>query len=182
MYDPSSTMHQLFRAAASFFAQHSRGRSSFYLHNYFTSLESLHTSHQPIFKMAMMAPVDLKERLEVLLWQEMSSYLTHDYIGTFQRKERMNLPPVSNVPTSRYPTQDASAFGLAGEWSSGEQIKEHWREIICEWAYNCKLPLVDPGDYNNAFPLLLLVQANSRSYLTLSTTIPQYPANSGRSL
>ena len=88
----------------------------------------------------MTAPSDLKERLEVLFWQEMTSYATHDYIGAFQR--RGILPPPSNFPTSRSPTQDASAFGLEGDWTPGELIKEHWREIICEWAYNCTLLIV----------------------------------------
>ena len=98
------------------------------------------TTHHPT--MASTAPVDLKERLEVLFWQEMASYRTHDYIGAFQRREMINLSPPSNIPSSRYPTQDASAFGLEGDWSQGEQIKEHWREIICEWAYNCELLFV----------------------------------------
>lgn len=92
--------------------------------------------------MASTAPIDLKERLEVLFWQEMSSYKTHDYIGAFQRRQMSSFSPPSTVPSSRYPTQDASAFGLEGEWTEGEQIKEHWREIICEWAYNCKLVFV----------------------------------------
>ena len=86
------------------------------------------------------APVDLRERLEVLFWQEMTSYKTEDYLGAFQKEENLgDVSRPSNLPTSRFPTQDATAFGLEGGCKSGEHIKEHWREIICEWAYNRKL-------------------------------------------
>ena len=86
--------------------------------------------------MASPVPVDLRERMEVLFWQETTSYKTVDYLSSF----RKNLQQPDRAPTNiQATTKTAISFGIEDDIaSSGDQIKEHWRDIICEWAYNCK--------------------------------------------
>lgn len=95
--------------------------------------------------MASAVPVDLRERMEVLFWQEMTSYKTEDYLSAF----RKNLQdPRSCAPNFQPATKTSASFGIEDDIaSSGEQIKEHWRDVICEWAYNRKLrKIVHPLD------------------------------------
>jgi len=77
-------------------------------------------------------PVDLRERLEVLFWQEMTGYQTHDYLAAFQASA--GSPSLG----SNHSAKDQMGEEVTSSSPPGEQIKEHWREIICEWAYNCK--------------------------------------------
>ena len=75
--------------------------------------------------------------MEVLFWQEMTAYKTVDYLSAF----RKNLQQPGGAPYNMQPTttKTSISFGIEDDIaSSGEQIKEHWRDIICEWAYNCK--------------------------------------------
>jgi len=83
----------------------------------------------------MAAPVlvDLRERLEVMFEQENEAYSTRDYINPFLGI----IPKLPPTNLSKIVTQGPSAFGLADDDTFGEKIKEHWREIICEWGYNC---------------------------------------------
>ena len=78
--------------------------------------------------------------MEVLFWQEMSSYKTTDYLTPFRigmEEAAGGIAAPSNSPTVA--TKTGACFGIQDDTtSSGEQIKEHWRDIICEWAYNCK--------------------------------------------
>lgn len=64
----------------------------------------------------------LRERLDVMFWQEVAQYRTSDYL--------------------EYPQQHLSSscgdFQLDGEGIMGEQ----WRTRMCEWAYQCKLTYV----------------------------------------
>ena len=76
--------------------------------------------------------------MEVLFWQEMTSYRTTDYLGAFRKGIEGRADEgiaASNAPA----TKTCTAFGIENDaTSSGERITEHWRDIICEWAYNCK--------------------------------------------
>ena len=89
--------------------------------------------------MSSAVPVDLRERLEVLFWQEITSYRTDDYLGAFRRSqvEVLANPPATNNEERVVFTGSSTAFGI-GDDAAGEQIKEHWRDVICEWAYNRK--------------------------------------------
>jgi Cyclin, N-terminal domain/Cyclin, C-terminal domain len=89
--------------------------------------------------MSCAVPVDLRERLEVLFWQEITSYRTNDYLRAFHITPLDDRHPTN--PERGAATIEASAsFGIADEAiSSGEQIKQHWRDVICEWAFNRKL-------------------------------------------
>ena len=80
-------------------------------------------------------PVDLRERMEVLFWQEMSSYKTEDYLAMFYTQR--GTPNLKFSDVHHYTAGD-EANGALGSGGPMETIKEHWREIICEWAYNCE--------------------------------------------
>lgn len=91
--------------------------------------------------------------MEVLFWQEMTSYKTEDYLSSFRKGLQAIGGVALNRPTA---TKSGISFGIEDDvTSSGDQIKEHWRDIICEWAYN----LVDhfdlPRDRVSVFANLL---------------------------
>ena len=109
----------------------------------------------------MISPADLKEPLEVLFWQEATCYRTDDYI------EMMKLHPCLDATMSAHhvevkkaasePDANDHLIGIADDAgpavdpissSSIDQqpkpqglIKEQWRDVMCEWAYNCKLEM-----------------------------------------
>jgi hypothetical protein len=88
--------------------------------------------------MSCAVPDDLSERLEVLFWQEITCYRTDDYLRAFHSTPLHDRPPTNRAKTTAI--EGGAPFGIAGETaSSGEQIKQHWRDVICEWAYNRKL-------------------------------------------
>ncbi|CAB9515480.1 diatom-specific cyclin [Seminavis robusta] len=104
--------------------------------------------------MSTTVPVDLRERMEVLFWQETTSYKVDDYLSAFRNTRQGEANVVgattngqnesSSTTTTTNMTSPPSFFGIGDEVTSpgDQQIKEHWREIICEWAYN----LVDHFD------------------------------------
>ena len=68
-------------------------------------------------------PTESQDRLEVLFRQEITFYLTSDYLGTLIQQ------------------QQASSTGAAGEdsestGSNPRMLNQHWREVMCEWAYH----------------------------------------------
>jgi len=110
--------------------------------------------------------VDASERLQVLLSQEENIYKTSDYLARMQIESPTVEPetdtPVSNgdgsfSPNSKKrkamsrveePTQLSLQGGkedssVVSEGSSASQINKHWREKICEWAYQGKLAITN---------------------------------------
>lgn len=66
------------------------------------------------------APIDLRERLDVLFYQEATSYKTEDYLR------------IAEAAAAK------AAVDEDGQTQKGETMTSYWREVICEWAYNCK--------------------------------------------
>jgi hypothetical protein len=109
--------------------------------------------------------VDANERLQVLLTQEETIYRTSDYLTRMQHdfsamdadatvpsddnnelspgspnKKRKSLTNSGDTSTgSSSPLQNGEAGHKSGDSNSNSQINKHWREKICEWAYQGKL-------------------------------------------
>lgn len=82
--------------------------------------------------------VDLSERIDVMLSQEMRFYTTDDYLNPdFQLK----LTPVSDADGFVPP---ATASLGSSTSTSSSTINEVWREKICEWSYQ----VVDHFDFS----------------------------------
>lgn len=105
--------------------------------------------------------VDASERLQVLLDQEATKYVTKDYISRMQqcvismdadapvpsddtddfspespsKKRKSPLSSPDDYSTNRESTQGQAAPGESSADGSSAQINKHWREKICEWAY-----------------------------------------------
>lgn len=83
-------------------------------------------------------PVDLRERMEVLFWQEMTSYKTEDYLSVFYSQSATE-GSTDIYLSAAIDAKNTKITGVDDDFRGAkEAIKEHWREIICEWAYNCK--------------------------------------------
>lgn len=84
--------------------------------------------------------VDLEERIEAMLRQEVGSYATIDYLAPeYQAK----LATVSDLDSVVVPqTTGGSASSSSSSSSSG--INEVWREKICEWSYQ----VIDHFDFS----------------------------------
>ena len=67
---------------------------------------------------------DLGERLKALLRQEATIYGTADY-----------MPSVSGIESSSTSSDD-EYYAVGGPLSN--QMNEHWRKKMCEWAYDGK--------------------------------------------
>jgi hypothetical protein len=97
--------------------------------------------------------VDACERLLVLLTQEERIYKTSDYLTRLQVLELDESTPTSS-PSSPKKRKSLENHGMdegdqedsperrcqtgasgSSEGSSASQINKHWREKICEWAY-----------------------------------------------
>ncbi len=77
--------------------------------------------------------VDLVERLNVLMDQEVFSYLPEDYLAPgFQKRLRDTHPEIHDLP---------SCSSISTSTSS---INEVWREKICEWSYQ----VIDHFDFS----------------------------------
>lgn len=106
--------------------------------------------------------VDASERLQVLLKQEATIYVTSDYLSRMQstkpmdaddtvpsdedsesspgspNKKRKSLSCLEETITNNpSPPGQTSADG-----SANSQINKHWREKICEWAYQGKFQMM----------------------------------------
>jgi hypothetical protein len=92
--------------------------------------------------------VDATERLTVLLTQEKQFYGTSDYLARMQGMAQDSLRPSSgealdadgSAPPSpkKRKSEDGSHADSASSSStdgSASVINKHWREKICEWAY-----------------------------------------------
>ena len=108
--------------------------------------------------------MDAPERLQVLLKQEVTFYQTTDYLTRMQVEretarlqsssplagsiEDETLSPNKKRKSIGNETQDSPNKHCASSPSgppdpSNSQINKHWREKICEWAYqgkHCHLP------------------------------------------
>lgn len=115
--------------------------------------------------------VDASERLQVLLDQEATKYVTKDYISRMQqcvismdadapvpsddtddfspespsKKRKSPLSSPDDYSTNRESTQGQAAPGESSADGSSAQINKHWREKICEWAYQGKLEAPKAG-------------------------------------
>ena len=74
-------------------------------------------------------PNECQDRLEVLYGQEVSFYLTSDYLSTLIHRQDNSL---NNNNSSK---SDASC--TTGS-SNSKMLNQHWREVMCEWAYHGK--------------------------------------------
>ena len=128
--------------------------------------------------------VDAAERLQVLLTQEENIYKTSDYLTRMQQASqslslattasRDDEPSPSKKRKSWSSLEDAaqqssgsgnieSSSGIDNDESSATQINKHWREKICEWAYqgefvkDPKAMLIDNNKKSDLIPLQLLI-------------------------
>ena len=84
--------------------------------------------------------VDATERLKVLLTQETDFYKTSDYLPRMQSLAKRNERPFDDaIPPS---PKKRKAEGCKeeeeptrAEMAVSTTINKHWREKICEWAY-----------------------------------------------
>jgi hypothetical protein len=104
--------------------------------------------------------VDAAERLEVLLKQETSHYLTFDYLSRMRSdptagkrdaaasgsKKRKSLFDEEANNSKASPTASNGTGVNAGcDESAASQISKQWREKICEWAYQGKEMTREPA-------------------------------------
>jgi len=103
--------------------------------------------------------VDATERLQVLLLQEATIYRTSDYLTRILKdaaiEASLGASSVSDdcgscpeSPSKKRKSQDSSAqsdvaqtnphYNTKSDESSYSGINTHWREKICEWAYQGK--------------------------------------------
>lgn len=70
-------------------------------------------------------PTESQDRLEVLFRQEITFYLTGDYLGQLiqQRQQQQQAATLST-------TDEGSSSG------GSKMLNQHWREVMCEWAYH----------------------------------------------
>ena len=64
---------------------------------------------------------DIEERLEVLFRQESSFYLTTDYLSTLIQQRA-----------------DGGDDDTSASSGGSKMLNQHWREVMCEWAYHGK--------------------------------------------
>src|SRR6056300_765322 len=97
--------------------------------------------------------VDAIERLSVLLTQEDASYKTLDYLSRLRQVAKDDLAEDGELMEDgrSSPPSPKKRKGDDGEYTEltadGEQcrgsspslINKHWREKICEWAYQGKI-------------------------------------------
>ncbi len=82
----------------------------------------------------MISPIDLHEKLQVLFWQETTFYRTADYLD-------VKVPTFVNtaaVDTAMDSSGAADPIPQEGIQQHRYCMGTHWREVMCEWAYNCK--------------------------------------------
>ena len=87
--------------------------------------------------------VDASERLQVLLSQEASIYKTTDYLSRMQLQAKMEAGGSTvDSPSKKRKSIDGETVHKSspsvasdGDGTSSTTINKHWREKICEWAY-----------------------------------------------
>lgn len=90
--------------------------------------------------------VDATERLKVLLTQENDFYMTSDYLPRMQNLAKRNERPfgtseddaIPPSPKKRKAEDCKEEEPTRSEMAVSNTINKHWREKICEWAYQGK--------------------------------------------
>lgn len=80
--------------------------------------------------------VDLQERMDAMLHQEVCCYKTEDYLAPHFQQQ------LSAVSANAFFSSSGSHSSKSS--SSASSINEIWREKICEWAYQ----VIDHFDYS----------------------------------
>jgi hypothetical protein len=83
--------------------------------------------------------VDLLERIDVMIEQELSAYKTVDYLSPEFQKKLIFIPEDDASPESSAPADLSTASS-----SASCNINEVWREKICEWSYQ----VIDHFDFS----------------------------------
>ena len=140
----------------------------------------------------MVDAVTCTERLQVLLAQDATHYRTTDYLSRMQAdrdaadqrdqdaslpgsKRRKSTTNTNDLPSSSNPDNNGESSSSNGSScnssasASSSHINKHWREKICEWAYQGKsenlcLLLSSASSIN----LTLLIQRTQQSSITLT--------------
>jgi len=87
--------------------------------------------------------VDLLERIDVLLKQELSNYRTEDYLDPAFQRRLQSTVTICHGPIIPKLEDNSSACSSSGS-SSVSGISELWREKICEWSYQ----VIDHFDFS----------------------------------
>lgn len=82
--------------------------------------------------------VDLLERIDVLLKQELTVYKTVDYLAPEYQNRLLSSPNPEGAVV------ETSSVGTSSSSSSISGINEFWREKICEWSYQ----VIDHFDFS----------------------------------
>jgi hypothetical protein len=138
--------------------------------------------------------VDASERLQVLLTQEANNYRTSDYLTRMQLGSRLmdadidapsddeSSPPSpskkrKSLSSLEHVAQPASVQEAAvrseektcgSDATSSTQINKHWREKICEWAYQGEFRNIDrpkraPATVSHSLPPFSSLQSSTIS-------------------
>ena len=70
-------------------------------------------------------PTETQDRLEVLYRQEASFYLTTDYLSELIQRQGKD-------------SKSDDGSNSSGASSNSKMLNQHWREVMCEWAYHGK--------------------------------------------
>lgn len=90
--------------------------------NAFNSTMSGSSSHH-----GLSYPTESQDRLEALFRQEMTFYLTSEYLSSLiQRRQQQQQQNPETAPSA----EEGSSNG------GSRMLNQHWREVMCEWAYH----------------------------------------------
>ena len=67
-------------------------------------------------------PTESQDRLEALFRQEITFYLTSDYLSALIQRRQQQQPEAA-------PEEGSNNGG-------SRMLNQHWREVMCEWAYH----------------------------------------------
>ena len=81
--------------------------------------------------------VDLIERIDTLLQQEVAGYRTVDYLSPEFQNKLLDRFSATSDPV-RVPAKSSLSTVSSTSSSSSSGISEQWREKICEWSYQGK--------------------------------------------
>jgi septum formation topological specificity factor MinE len=110
--------------------------------------------------------VDASERLQVLLSQEASIYRTSDYLARMQLQAKMDDTSANDSPSKKRKSidEDVQSSHSNGNGTSSTTINKHWREKICEWAYQGK-------SLNSTIAVSIVYQCTSDAQSLISSTV-----------
>ena len=76
-------------------------------------------------------PTETQDRLAVLYRQEVSFYLTTDYLSELLHRQGKD-------------NRSDDGTSSSGSSNNSKMLNQHWREVMCEWAYHGKLKRAHP--------------------------------------